>query len=312
MLTAAIIVRFWVMSLQACILIFIVLVARALLKRYPKVYGYCLWSLVGLRLLCPVFIEAPFSLQPDMQKFVESAVGDTGEPLPENDRLADIGIKQPDTIIDKDVSGEEAGQPSFNGVTNGNSAGKEGTDNKSDDYNQSADMTPTDDVLTGGEGVLTQQQLGDKNGFNREKAYRLLGTIYIAGIIIMAGMYIVQYIKIRRRIAVAVRDEENVWLCENIMSPFVIGIIRPRIILPYGLSEAERNHILKHEKMHIKHHDPLIRMLGILCIILHWWNPLVWFAAYKMNQDMEMYCDEAVLKEASVSERKEYAKGEAT
>lgn len=72
---AMLIERFWVMSLQACVLIIIVLIAGAFLKKYPKVYAYCLWALVGLRLLCPVFIETSFSLQPDVQGFVESAVG---------------------------------------------------------------------------------------------------------------------------------------------------------------------------------------------------------------------------------------------
>ena len=65
----AIVSRFWVMSLQAGVLILVVLLARMLLKKYPKIYTYCLWTLVGLRLLCPVFIETPFSLQPDYTRF---------------------------------------------------------------------------------------------------------------------------------------------------------------------------------------------------------------------------------------------------
>ncbi len=301
-----VIVRLWVMSLQACILIFVVLMARALLKKYPKVYAYCLWGLVGLRLLCPVFIETSFSLQPDMQNFVESAVGDASPVSPENDRLADIGIKQPDVILDKDISGEGLKQPLGNGETNTDLSNGTGTgSNANSSDNQTIDMIPADDTLTGNEG--STEEPGVTKSFDKEKAYRLLSTTYIVGIAIIAGLYIVQYINIRRRIAVAVKDGENVWLCENIQSPFVIGIIRPRIILPYGLSETERCHILKHEKMHIKHHDPLIRVLGILCIILHWWNPLVWLAVHKMNQDMEMYCDEVALKEASSTERKAYA-----
>lgn len=87
-----------------------------------------------------------------------------------------------------------------------------------------------------------------------------------------------------------------------------MGIRKPKIYLPFSISGEEKKYILRHERAHIAHHDPLVRLLGTAAIVLHWWNPFVWYGIYKMNQDMEMYCDETALKKALPEEKKEYSK----
>ncbi len=299
-------IRLWSMSIQACVLILIVLAARRLLKKYPKIYVYVLWGLVGLRLLCPVFIETSFSLQPDIGGFVEGAVyssADSGNSVGQNTN--NMGINNQEYIKDVDN-----GTGVYDKIL-------EEIRNQTGKSEVPPLMGDTDDMMSG-DGL----KAGDKNdkiqresifaliieAFGSERSFKYLSVVYYMGAGLAALFYVVQYIIIRRKIAFAIRTSDDVWLSENVRSPFVIGLVRPRIILPYGLEAIEEEHILKHERTHIRHHDPVIRALGILCIVLHWWNPLVWLAVHRMNQDMEMFCDEAVLSRATAADRKAYAR----
>ncbi len=251
------------MSLQACVLIVIILIVRSFLKRYPKIYSYCLWILVGIRLLCPIFVETSFSLQPEVE-------------------VLNSHVAKPQQVVSNNISKEIL--PS-----------------------QELPKKPQETVMP---VIQKNTQLDSPKNIESLKitGIQLLTSIYLIGTGIVFCIYLVQYLLIKRRIFTAVREKGKVWLCENIRSPFVLGVFFPRIFLPYGLSEQEKSHILKHEKTHIKHHDPFIRLVGILCICLHWWNPFVWLAVYKMNQDMEMFCDETTLLYAAAEEKKSYAK----
>lgn len=135
----------------------------------------------------------------------------------------------------------------------------------------------------------------------------LLPALYLIGVLTTALIFLAQFLLLKRRISTAVCESGNIWLCENIASPFVIGIFSPRIILPYRIRPQAKAHILAHEQTHIRHRDPLLHFAGILCLCLHWWNPLVWLAVHKMNQDMEMFCDESTLRLADDEARKDYA-----
>lgn len=270
--------RLWSMSLQAGILILVVLTVRFFLKKYPKIYVYSLWILVGVRLLCPVFVETPFSLQPETirPEGIVRSEGFFGER--ESDSGAQLSGNQ--TVPSGGALGEpDAGAAGYTILPEG---GGQGNDSKN-------------------AGWLNT--ISDP-----ERIFSLLVVIYLAGVGVCFCFYLVQYGVTKYRISTAVKGKGNLWFSENVDSPFVLGIIRPRIIMPYGLKKQEGYQILKHEQTHIRHHDPLIRLVGTLCICLHWWNPLVWLAVSKMNQDMEMFCDETVLRNASPEERKSYAR----
>lgn len=134
-----------------------------------------------------------------------------------------------------------------------------------------------------------------------------LYVLYIIGVIGFGIYFIVQFVLIKKRVAFSIREISNIWLSEKISSPFVMGIVKPKIYLPYGILPEEKKYILRHERAHIAHNDPLVRFLGTIAIILHWWNPLAWLAIHKMNQDMEMFCDETALATAIPAEKKEYS-----
>lgn len=291
--------KLWSMSLQADLLILVVLTVRFFLKKYPKAYVYFLWMLVGVRLLCPVFVETPFSLQPET--ILPDGIAQNGGFISGQGSYFRIGL--PDGQgIQTDISGKE------NMSSGGSDIASTGMgENGSIPLSSEKDRGNMDDPDLSGLNVLGVGEIQEETS-GLVKVIGLLVIVYLAGVGVFICFYLIQYIVIKYRISTAVRGKQNVWFSEKIDSPFVFGVIRPRVIMPYGLKRQEGYQILKHEQTHIRHHDPLIRLIGTLCICLHWWNPLVWLAVFRMNQDMEMYCDEAVLRDASPEEKKLYAR----
>ena len=136
----------------------------------------------------------------------------------------------------------------------------------------------------------------------------LLGMIlWCAGIAALLVYSIVTYIRLKRRMATAVRLEGNVFESDKIRSPFILGFVRPRIYIPFGLGEQERAYILRHERCHLKRKDHLIKPLSFCVLTIHWFNPLVWLAFVLMTKDMEMSCDEKVLSETGADIVHEYS-----
>lgn len=276
--------RLWVMGIQASLLIVVVLILRLLLKRCSKVYSYCLWMLVLLRLLCPVFIESRMSLQPDLVSMdaVFPAEGNIPKFVPSFGKEEEILPEAP-----------LPAQENNNGHIN-SQAGK--------------------DTAVGTDRENKEKTMQDPlSAFTRWifKAWTLQGGLrlmWAAGAVLLLFWFVYQYIRIRKKVSMAVLEEDNIFRCENIKSPFVMGIFRPRIYLPYKMWEVEKDYILAHERVHIRHKDPLIRVAGIMALCLHWWNPLVWYGVHKMAQDMEMFCDETVLAKATGRERKAYSR----
>lgn len=131
--------------------------------------------------------------------------------------------------------------------------------------------------------------------------------LWLAGVAAMLLYSSISYGKLRKKLRVAVPLENGIFLADDIQSPFVVGFLRPRIYLPGGLGERERQYILLHERQHIRRFDPLIKILAFAALCLHWFNPLVWLAFTLACKDMEMSCDEAVLKKLGGEIRAEYA-----
>lgn len=127
------------------------------------------------------------------------------------------------------------------------------------------------------------------------------GLLSAAAVIWLLGMAaVLAYgaagaLRLRRQVAAAVRREGNVWECGGIPTPFVLGLFRPRIYIPFRLTEEERRYVLAHERYHIRCLDHWAKLLGYLILAAYWWNPAVWLCWTLCCRDMEMRCDEAVL-----------------
>jgi beta-lactamase regulating signal transducer with metallopeptidase domain len=134
-----------------------------------------------------------------------------------------------------------------------------------------------------------------------------LSLLWIIGAIGLLTYCVVSYVLLKRKVSTAILITDNIFESEKIISPFVLGIIRPKIYLPMSLDENERGYILMHEKIHIKRFDYLIKPFAFLILCFHWFNPLVWMSFVLMSNDMEMSCDERVLKEMGRNIKKDYS-----
>lgn len=132
-------------------------------------------------------------------------------------------------------------------------------------------------------------------------------ALYLIGLLAMLLHGLVALVRLRRRLAGAVCLENGVYEAAGIPTPFVLGLLRPRIYLPVGLNGAERAHVLAHERAHIRRLDHVTRLLAHLALCLHWWNPLVWLAFRLSARDMELSCDERVLATSGADIRAGYA-----
>lgn len=135
----------------------------------------------------------------------------------------------------------------------------------------------------------------------------VLAIGWIAGMMLMLLYTVVSYFRLRRRVSAAVPYKENIYQCETVVSPFVLGVIRPRIYLPFGLDEQNIMPIIAHEKAHIERHDHWWKPLGFLLLTIHWFHPLIWLAYVLLCRDIELACDEKVIRELGSGQRADYS-----
>ena len=226
------------MSLTGSIVIAVVLLARLLLRRAPKIYSYMLWTVVLFRLLCPISLSAGLSVLKPL-------------PVTTSQGLSTVTYRPVEPVIP--ASGE-LGQ-------------------------ENARPGPAETVKT-------------ETG---AQAMTLAAAVWLTVGGALAGCSLVQYTVLRRKLREAVPYRGEVYLSDSIATPFVMGVIAPKIYLPSDTPKAERRFILAHERHHLHRGDPLWKLLGYLALCVHWFNPLVWLAFFLGGKDMEMSCDEAVL-----------------
>lgn len=135
----------------------------------------------------------------------------------------------------------------------------------------------------------------------------LAGAVWLIGILLLFAYSVVSYWKLKKRLVCSVRMEENIFLADEITTPFVLGLFRPRIYLPSDILEDEIIYVAAHEQTHIRRGDHIIKLAAFFLTCIYWFFPLAWLAFYLMGKDMEMSCDEAVMKQFGEDRRSEYA-----
>ncbi|NMA25848.1 MAG: hypothetical protein GX936_09315 [Clostridiales bacterium] len=251
------------MSMTAGIVIVLILAARLLLKRAPKVFSYALWAVVLFRLVCPVSFSSQFSL-----------IGLIHTP---SSTVID-GAYSSIAYIPADIVHTEFPQVDLP------------VPDLSEAINES--------LPQGGE-----QLAADPLEFPMAAA-TMLWLFGIGGMMIYSA---VSLLRLQRKLIGAVRLRDNIYLADHIVTPFVIGILRPKIYLPSTLGEEEQSYVILHEQTHIRRLDHIVKMLAFLALAVHWFNPLVWVAFVFAVKDMEMSCDERVLKLVGRDIRGEYS-----
>ncbi|MFR0799866.1 MAG: M56 family metallopeptidase [Suilimivivens sp.] len=136
----------------------------------------------------------------------------------------------------------------------------------------------------------------------------IAGSVWLSGMVVLLIFALVSMIKLRLRVREAVRYKENIYICDAVKSPFILGIIKPRIYLSSALSEEEMDYIIAHERAHLKRKDHLWKPFGYLLLCIYWFNPLCWIAYIMLCKDIELACDEKVIKDMSFGDKKEYSR----
>ncbi len=131
--------------------------------------------------------------------------------------------------------------------------------------------------------------------------------IWLFGIAFLLIYSLITLIQLKKNLQSATPYKDNIFISENIETAFVMGVFRPQIYLPTNLNEAEREYILLHEQTHIRRFDHIIKLISFMALCLHWFNPLVWAAFFISSRDMEMSCDEAVIKRLGNEVKKDYS-----
>lgn len=132
-------------------------------------------------------------------------------------------------------------------------------------------------------------------------------AIWILGVVAMLIYTLVSYILLKRKVRASINAYENVYYCDYIESPFVLGVIKPKIYLPSGISEKEAALVILHEKAHIKRLDHISKFIGFIPLAVHWFNPLVWLSYHLFSKDIESAADESVIGNKEISFKKEYS-----
>ena len=135
----------------------------------------------------------------------------------------------------------------------------------------------------------------------------ILAMVWLAGIVVLLAYTIISYFRVKNKIGTAVLLRDNIFQSENVVSPFVLGIIRPKIYLPFNMNEQDMEHVIAHENAHIRRKDHWWKPFGFLVLTLHWFNPLMWLGYVLLCRDIELACDEKVVKEFNNEQKADYS-----
>lgn len=174
----------------------------------------------------------------------------------------------------------------------------------------------TDEVLSGGSTEPVTPPLPPMESMTAQPVptpkpamtVSLLAAIWLTGVVMMLTYMLVSYLGIYRRVCTAVRLEDNVYRCGSWGTPFVLGLLRPRIYVPEGMDDAALPQVLAHERCHIRRGDHIVKPLAFLLLALHWFNPVLWAAYVLLGRDMENACDERVLRDVDGAGRAAYSR----
>ncbi len=256
-------------SISAGFMVLAVALIRFLFREMPKSFRCFLWILVGVRLLLPFQPESVFGLMPKVEIGRNAAL--TGQTYQES-LVGDMpsGV----TPENSGVSGEKEQKRPI--LSEGEKAGKAG------------------EFASGGKRRLLM-----KAG----------AVCWILGVFLWLGYFCFSWYGVKGRLKTAIPEKSmgvKIYRSDRILTPFLFGIIRPRIYVPTGLEEECLPYIIRHECAHKERRDYLVKPAAFILLGIHWFNPCIWLAYKLMCRDMELACDELVIREFSVEEKKAY------
>ena len=257
------------LSISASLIACLVMLLRLVLKKSPRFIICALWALVAVRLLVPALPESKVSLMPR-----QVSSGSLVEEFAARPVEATLRVKKSEPryvkIIEKN--------PQIPVRYQGDEAYVEVSEKTLE-----APKTVSSDIMP------------------------FLAWIWLGGAALMLAYMGFSYFRIWRKVGACLKRGEGIYICDNISSPFILGIIRPKIYLPSSLKEENKAYVIAHEEAHLKRLDHLWKPLGYLLLAFHWFNPLLWAAYILLCRDIEMACDEKVTGREGRAYRQAYS-----
>lgn len=266
--------HFFNLSVMAGWMVLAVLLLRLCLKKAPRWITCLLWGLVALRLLVPFTIESPISLIPTAETVVG---GDADTSAPVVNSGVDSIDKPLNDWLQTPVEGSVA--PS------------------------DTDTAPAPDLQTPSQD--TSDTLAPVS--RMERLLTVAAPLWLVGIGLMLAYELFSVIRVRRRVLDAVLLRDNVWQSDRVSSPFIFGLFRPRIYIPYRLEESVLEQVLSHERAHLHRRDHWIKPFAFTLLAVYWYNPLLWVGYVLLCRDIEVACDQRVVRGLDEDTRRRYA-----
>lgn len=248
------------MSITGAYIAAVIMLLRLPMKKLPKKYSYALWSILGIRLLCPFSFSSAASLFNLIRPATKSG---SMKYIPDN--IEHAAAPEVTVAPQSAVQVNEAINGSLPAAAPNNSA------------------DPMQIIMS------------------------IAAIAWLLGVVIMLIYTIVSYFRVRKTVSGSVCRDGNIYVCGGISSPFVYGIIKPKIYIPEGVSDKDMQYIAAHERTHISRGDHIIKLVAMTALCLHWFNPLVWVSYRLMVRDMELSCDERAVRSFGEDVRRDYA-----
>ena len=264
------------MSMISCIVIVAVMIIRQIFRRAPKAFFCILWAFVGFRLVCPFTLQSVLCLIPDSQPITEEVFLHENVPVKSEFPTEKYETSLPQIPDDNTEIQNDVKQPVYS--------------------------VPTEEKKP---EVSLTETLPTPQGNN--EFLHFIPYIWAAGAALMFAGALIRYLMLIRRLHGSVADENGIYYSDKIDTPFILGVISPKIYLPYETGETDKEYILAHEKAHLHRLDYLWKPIGFIILCLHWFNPLVWVAFRLFCKDIELACDERVVRDYSQEKRKAYS-----
>lgn len=140
-----------------------------------------------------------------------------------------------------------------------------------------------------------------------DMAVRIFIAVWCCGAAVMIAYSLISFLFLKRKVKVSLRYEDNIYLCDNIKTPFVLGVFKPKIYLPSDICQEQLSCVIAHEKAHIKRLDHITKSIGFAVLCIHWFNPFVWLSYNLFCKDIEYACDEKVVKDMENDAKKQYS-----
>lgn len=249
-----------------------ILIVRIFIRKLPKKYSFMLWGIVGFKMLFDISIPFKYSIESIITRGREKAYSGNG--------FAEVFVLSENTLIKPAVE----------------TRGEITTDLQNITGHMISDVQNT--------GVISKFVTLSA----MDKISLIMSFVWMIGILIIVFIGIRNYIKCFKLVETSIPCEGNIYECDGIRTPFVMGLINPKIYIPFGFKDNIESYVIEHEKYHIKRGDLVYKLIAFVLLAVYWINPLVWCAFFCFAEDMEMSCDEAVLSKGAYDIRTDYSK----